>query len=37
MMKITFYFILRAPFVLKIFEFLFGLFGYVGKTARLER
>ena len=33
MMKNTFYFILKALFVLKIFKFLSGLFGHVGKTA----
>ena len=33
MMKNTFYFILKALFVLKIFKFLSRLFGHVGKTA----
>ena len=33
MMKNTFYFILKALFVLKIFKFLPRLFGHVGKTA----
>ena len=33
----TFYFILKAIFVLKIFKFLSWLFGHVGKTAWLER
>ena len=37
LMKNAFYFILKAPFVLKIFKFLSRLFGHVGKTARLER
>ena len=37
MMKNTFYFILKALFVLKIFKFLSWLFGHVGKTAWLER
>ena len=36
MMKNAFYFILRALSVLKIFKFLFWLFGYVEKTAWLE-
>ena len=36
-MKNAFYFILKALFVLKIFKFLSGLFGHVGKTALLER
>ena len=33
MMKNAFYFILKAPFVLKLFKFLSRLFGHVGKTA----
>ena len=33
----AFYFILKALFVHKIFKFLSRLFGYVGKTAWLER
>ena len=33
MMKNAFYFILKALFILKIFKFLSGLFGHVGKTA----
>ena len=37
MMKNVFYFMLKALFVLKIFKFLSGLFGHVGKTAWLER
>ena len=37
MMKNAFYFILKALFVLKILKFLPRLFGYVGKTALLER
>ena len=37
MMKKVFYFILKAFFVLKIFEFLSWLFGHVEKTAWLER
>ena len=32
-MKNSFYFILKALFVLKIFKFLSQLFGHVGKTA----
>ena len=36
-MKNAFHFILKAPFALKIFKFLSRLFGYVGKTAWLER
>ena len=36
MMKNTFYFILKAPFVPKIFKFLSRLFGHVGKTAWLK-
>ena len=36
-MKNGFYFILKAPFVLKIFKFLSWLFGHLEKTARLER
>ena len=35
--KVLFYFILKALFVLKIFKFLSWLFGYVEKTAWLER
>ena len=31
MMKNAFYFILKAPFVLKIFKFLYCLFGHVKK------
>ena len=31
-MKNTFYFLLKALFVLKIFKFLSRLFGHVGKT-----
>ena len=37
MMKNAFYFILKALFVLKIFNFLSWLFGLVEKTAWLER
>ena len=37
MMKNVFYFILKALFVLKTFNFLSWLFGYVEKTAWLER
>ena len=37
MMKNAFYFILKAPFVLKIFKFLSRLFGHAGKIAWLER
>ena len=37
MMENTFYFILKALFVLKIFKFLSWLFGYVDKMAWLER
>ena len=37
MMKNVFYFVLKAFFVLKIFWFLSRHFGYVGKTASLER
>ena len=37
MMKNAFYFILKALFVLKIFKFLWRLFGHVGKTTLLER
>ena len=33
MIKNTFYFILKALFVLEIFRFLSALFGHVGKTA----
>ena len=33
MMKNAFYFMLKPPFVLKIFGFLSGLFGYVGSYA----
>ena len=36
MMKSAFYFILKALFVFKIFEFLFWRFGHVEKTAWLE-
>ena len=36
-MKNTFYFILKALFVLKIFKFLSWLFGHVEKTAWLEK
>ena len=36
-MKDAFYFILKADFVLKIFKFLFWLFGHVEKTTSLER
>ena len=35
MLKNTFYFILKALFVLEIFKFLFRTFGYVGK--RLDK
>ena len=31
------YLILKVPFVLKIFKFLYWLFGHVEKTAWLER
>ena len=34
---VFFYFILKALFVLKIFKFLFRLFGHLGKTASLEK
>ena len=37
MMKNSFYFILKALFVLKIFNFLSRLFGHVEKTAWLEK
>ena len=37
MMKNAIYFIPKALFVLKIFKFLSRLFGFVGKTAWLER
>ena len=37
MMKNSFYFPLKAFFLLKIFKFLSWLFGHVEKTARLER
>ena len=37
MMKSTFYFPLKALFVLKIFKFLSRLFGHVEKTASLDR
>ena len=37
MMKNTFYLILKALFVPKIFNILFWLFGHVEKTAWLER
>ena len=37
MMKKAFYLLLKALFVLKIFNFLSWLFGHVGKTAWLER
>ena len=37
MMKVAFYFILKALFVLKIFKFLSWLFGHAEKTAWLER
>ena len=36
-MRNTFYFILKALFVLKIFKFLSWLFGHVEKTTWLER
>ena len=36
-MKIAFYFNLKAPFVLKIFKFLYWLFGHLEKTDWLER
>ena len=36
-MKNTFYFIFKAVIVLKIFKFLYWIFGHVEKTARLER
>ena len=35
MMKNTFYFNLKAPFVLEVFQFLFWIFGHIGK--RLDR
>ena len=35
-MKNAFCFILKAPFILKIFKFLSWLFGHVEKTAWLE-
>ena len=37
MRKNTFYFILKAFFVLKIFKFLSWVFDHVEKTASLER
>ena len=37
MMQNAFYFILKAPFVLKLFKFFSWLFGHVEKTAWLER
>ena len=37
MMKNDFYVILKAFFVLKIFQFLAGLFGHVEEAAPLER
>ena len=37
MVRNTFYFILKAIFVLKIFKVLSWFFGHVGKTAWLER
>ena len=37
MRKNTFYFILKAFFVLKIFKFLSRVFDHVEKTASLER
>ena len=37
MMKNAFYFMLKALFFPKIFEFLSQLFGHVEKTALLER
>ena len=37
MINNTFYVILKALFVLKLFKFLSWLFGHVGKTAWLER
>ena len=37
MLKNAFYFILKALFILNIFNFLFWLFGHVEKTAWLER
>ena len=37
LMKIAFYFILKALSVLKIFKFLSWVFGHVEKTAWLER
>ena len=36
MIKNAFYIILKAYFVLKLFEFLFWIFGQVEKTACLE-
>ena len=36
-MKITFYFILKALFVLNVIKFLSWLFGHVGTTAWLEK
>ena len=36
-MKNTFYFVLKALFILKIFKFLSRPFGHVGKTAWLEK
>ena len=33
MMKNAFYFILKAPFVLKVFKLLYWIFGHVDKTA----
>ena len=36
-MKNTFYFMLKALFVLKIFKFLSQLFGHVEKTTGFER
>ena len=37
LMKIAFYFILKALFVIKIFKFLSWVFGHVEKKAWLER
>ena len=37
MMKNTFYFVLKALVILKIFKFMYWLFGHVEKTGWLER
>ena len=37
MMRNGFYFILKALFILKMFKFLFWLFGYIQKTIWLKK